>query len=71
MRWWYLNNSTDPKGLYLENTRRWPNVCLMLGQRRRRWPNIEAILKQRFKAIRLHWVSSLTQQTQYVESMLV
>ena len=29
------------------NTVRWPNVILMLGQRRRRWPNIEITFGQR------------------------
>ena len=29
------------------NTRRWPNVDLMLGQRRRRWANINPTLGQR------------------------
>ena len=28
------------------NTRRWPNVGLMLGQRRRRWANISPTLGQ-------------------------
>ena len=27
------------------NTRRWPNIGLMLGQRRRRWPNINPTLE--------------------------
>ena len=30
-----------------ENTRRWPNVRLMLAQRLRRWPNINPTLGQR------------------------
>ena len=34
-------------GGYPENTIRWTNVVLILGQRRRRWPNIEAIMVQR------------------------
>ena len=29
------------------NTRRWPNVGLLLGQRRRRWPNSKPTLGQR------------------------
>ena len=31
----------------LANTRRWPNVVLMLGQRRRWWANILPALDQR------------------------
>ena len=33
-------------GLYPANTSRWPNVGLMLGQRRRRWANIKPTLGQ-------------------------
>ena len=39
-----LKNSTPGSGPV--NTRSWPNVVLMLGQRRRRWANIETTFGQ-------------------------
>ena len=40
---WHLGLALCP---YPANTRRWPNVGLMLGQRRRRWANVSPTLGQ-------------------------
>ena len=39
-----INNDTFPV-----NMRRWPNIGLLLGQRRRRWTNSKPTLGQRFR----------------------
>ena len=37
------------------NTRRWPGVVLLLGQRRRQWANIETTLGQRLVFVGICW----------------
>ena len=48
---------------YTTNTRRWPNVRLMLGQRRRRWANVTPTLGQRlvFAGYSLVYFTTVTQ----------
>ena len=45
--WLEVQHSTNMCYSYPSNTRRWPNVELMLAHRLRRWPNISPTLGQR------------------------
>ena len=50
------------------NTRRRPNVALMLGQRLRRWPNIKQTMVQRRESVGYEVVSESGQAPTYIST---
>ena len=53
-----------------ENTKRWPNVGLMLVQRLRRWANINPTLGERLVSASLHICMLMRPETSHMEALI-